>query len=84
MIIVNPKYTNQICHLCEKKGWRKAKIFICYNCDILIDADLNAAKNIENRGGNKVSDYSETPLVGSLDFIVSKDLAETSPELAFH
>ena len=60
-VLVDPKYTSQICYQCGNKGKRKAKLFTCKHCDIHMDADYNAALNILARaleeyttaGGNR-------------------------------
>ena len=48
VILVNPAYTSQICHQCGTFGKRAGKIFTCPTHG-KIDADLNAAHNIEAR-----------------------------------
>ena len=42
-VLVDPKYTSQICYQCGNKGKRKAKLFTCKICNISMDADYNAA-----------------------------------------
>jgi putative transposase len=51
-IRVDPAYTSQTCSLCGRtdKASRKGKIFLCTACGMEMDADLNAAINIRNRG----------------------------------
>ena len=46
LVLVDPKYTSQICYQCGNKGKRKAKLFTCKHCNIHMDADYNAALNI--------------------------------------
>jgi IS605 OrfB family transposase len=49
MIVVDPRYTSQTCHVCHHIGKRTNKMFNCtnYNCNVdIIDADQNAAINI--------------------------------------
>lgn len=46
---VNPAYTSQICHSCEKFGKRNGEIFECEHCNAKYDADINAAYNIKLR-----------------------------------
>lgn len=48
---VNPAYTSQICSFCDSKETiRDGKRFECKKCDIIYDADVNAARNILFRG----------------------------------
>jgi len=49
---VNPAYTSQTCSACgvQDRASRKGKAFACTACDNRMDADLNAAINIRNRG----------------------------------
>ena len=47
--IVNPAYTSQVCCKCNHLGNRKGKEFKCSNCNLSIDADLNASINIKKR-----------------------------------
>lgn len=49
---VNPAYTSQTCSACgvQDKASRKGKTFACTACGMSMDADLNAALNIRNRG----------------------------------
>ena len=49
---VQPEYTSQICSSCgyTSKNSRSGELFRCINCGYEIDADLNAAINIRNRG----------------------------------
>ena len=47
--IVNPAYTSQVCCKCNHLGNRKGKEFKCSNCNLNIDADLNASINIKKR-----------------------------------
>lgn len=53
LVIVNPRYTSQMCNECKCIGTRQGKIFQCTNknCKIdTLDADYNAAKNISLLG----------------------------------
>jgi len=49
---VNPAWTSETCHVCGLKGVRSpAKFWLyCPTCDRVVDADKNAAKNIEAGG----------------------------------
>ncbi len=53
VIFVNPKYTSQTCHKCghcEKANRKSQASFQCLSCGFCMNADTNAAKNIEARG----------------------------------
>ncbi|HXG07298.1 MAG TPA: transposase [Nitrososphaera sp.] len=56
VITVNPSGTSQKCSRCgveeakEKKLDLSVRIFVCHSCGLVIDRDLNAAKNIEKLG----------------------------------
>lgn len=47
--LINPRYTSQTCHLCGVRGQRSGLQFRC-TVHGLIDADVNAAKEIAIRG----------------------------------
>jgi len=49
---VDPAYTSQTCSLCGhvNKASRNRKAFCCTRCGVEMDADVNAAKNILQRG----------------------------------
>jgi putative transposase len=51
-IQVNPAYTSQTCSKCGlvDKNSRKGEQFLCTGCGMGLDADVNAAKNILQRG----------------------------------
>lgn len=49
VVIVDPRYTSQTCHICNCIGKRSSKIFKCEACGTF-DADINAAINISKVG----------------------------------
>lgn len=49
VIEVNPAKTSITCSICGSEGLRKGRLFKCNNCGIIIDADLNASRNIALR-----------------------------------
>ena len=50
LIVVPPAYTSQTCNVCNHIGIRNGKHFRCENCGNVMDADVNAAKNIATWG----------------------------------
>lgn len=53
IVMVDPKYTSQTCSKCNHthKNNRKSQTsFICEQCNYSINADINAAINIKNKG----------------------------------
>lgn len=52
LIEVDPKFTSQTCYICKHvdKNSRQGELFQCAKCGYVNDADVNAAKNILERG----------------------------------
>jgi transposase len=50
VIVVDPRYSSQMCNSCKHMGNRKSKSFKCINCGLETDADVNAAKNLAIMG----------------------------------
>lgn len=52
VIFVDPAYTSQTCSSCQSidKSNRNGEIYHCKTCNLLIDADYNAAINILHKG----------------------------------
>jgi IS605 OrfB family transposase len=46
LVLVDPAYTSQTCHVCGEHGIRNGKSFKCPGCGWSGDADFNGAKNI--------------------------------------
>lgn len=46
LVLVDPAYTSQICHVCGEHGNRNGKSFKCPACNWSGDADFNGAQNI--------------------------------------
>jgi len=46
LVLVDPAYTSQTCHVCGEHGIRNGKSFKCPSCSWSGDADFNGAKNI--------------------------------------
>jgi IS605 OrfB family transposase len=47
---VPPSYTSQTCNVCHVIGKRQGKVFTCKCCGNVMDADVNAARNIAQLG----------------------------------
>ena len=52
LVEVDPKFTSQTCYICKHidKNSRQGEIFQCTKCGYVNDADVNAAKNILEKG----------------------------------
>lgn len=51
VIVVSERYTSKTCHLCGAIGKRVERgLFVCRDCGVEINADVNGAFNILNRG----------------------------------
>ena len=50
LVTVPPAYTSKTCSNCLCIGYRNKKIFHCKHCGSVLDADINAAKNIATWG----------------------------------
>jgi putative transposase len=46
LVLVDPYYTSQVCHVCGEHGIRNGKCFKCFSCSWSGDADFNGAQNI--------------------------------------
>lgn len=62
MILVNPAYTSQTCSRCghvDKKNRESQAVFVCKKCSYTANADMNAARNILERGLDTLAVTSE-------------------------
>ena len=50
LVLVDPAYTSKTCHRCGERGYRQALKFSCTRCNMVMDADYNAAMNIAAAG----------------------------------
>jgi len=50
VVLVDPAYTSKTCHLCGHRGHRSGLQFACTRCNVVMDADWNAAMNIAAAG----------------------------------
>lgn len=58
LILVNPAYTSQTCSKCghcERNNRESQAVFRCKKCGMRMNADLNAAQNILDRGWRQLS-----------------------------
>jgi len=46
VLFVNPYMTSQTCSLCGRKGSRYLSSFVCFHCNVGLDADFNASCNL--------------------------------------
>jgi transposase len=70
-VIVDAFMSSQICAHCHQKGTRltsNTKLFYCPHCKTMVDADLNAARNIAKRATVKV-----LPVSFSAEYLCSGD-----------
>ena len=86
VILVNPKDTSRKCSRCDnirKDLELSERIYHCSSCGLIIDRDLNAARNIRNAGLNAVGRGTPefTPVeIGALPAMVTP-VAETGSPL---
>lgn len=62
LVLVNPAYTSQTCskcNHCEKRNRESQAVFVCKQCHARMNADVNAAINILNRGLNHLIGLDE-------------------------
>ena len=52
VVLVDPAYTSKTCHVCGHRGRRSRVKFLCTNCNVVMDADWNAAMNIAAAGAS--------------------------------
>ena len=50
VVLVDPAYTSKTCHRCGHRGHRSGLKFACTRCNVVMDADWNAAMNIAAAG----------------------------------
>ena len=50
LVFIDPAYTSKTCHLCHHLGHRSGLKFSCTRCNVIMDADWNAAMNIAVAG----------------------------------
>ena len=64
VIIVNPSGTSQKCSRCEEtvKKDTSVRIHVCLNCGLVMDRDVNAARNIL-QAGQELARVEASPLL---------------------
>ena len=63
LIIINEAYTSKTCTSCGNiKDLKGEKIYKCDNCNLVIDRDINGARNIYLKTLNKFSGYDTSSL----------------------
>src|SRR5205823_2478171 len=50
VVLIDPAFTSKTCHLCGRHGHRSRLKFLCTRCNVVMDADWNAAMNIAVAG----------------------------------
>ncbi len=71
VILVDPKYTSQLCPQCgtiDKRNRKSQSEFLCVSCGYAAPADLNASRNIRDRAivnlpNERLAQGNATPLV---------------------
>jgi IS605 OrfB family transposase len=83
VVFVPPAYTSKTCSRCNHIGERNTKSFKCGSCQLVADADINAAKNIAALGATFVNS-PEIPgitcvLEGQLSLLCAGALWDKAP-----
>jgi len=60
VVLVEPAYTSKTCHRCGYRGHRSGLRFACTRCNVVMDADWNAAMNIAAAGA-RVTALEDAP-----------------------
>ena len=81
MIFVDPKRTSKECHVCGNLEDMKLsdRTFRCSKCGLILDRDINAAINIQNRG---MKELTITPGTGGGACLSSPNTG-SSPAVSF-
>jgi IS605 OrfB family transposase len=82
VVLVPPQSTSRLCSRCGSIGRRYRSTFSCQSCGILLNADLNAARNIAQRGTTLLGRLTvNQPIVAGSDARHRGRLAEPSYKL---
>jgi transposase len=57
VVAINPAYTSQNCSRCHSRNKTMTKDYKCSNCNLKEHRDINAAKNIAQRGRNRIKEH---------------------------
>ena len=50
LTLVNPAYTSRECNICGRRPPQQSyRVYVCGHCVLLLDRDINAARNVYNR-----------------------------------
>jgi len=77
-ILVSPRNTSRVCSKCGMKGTRARSEFFCSACGLRLNADLNAARNIAQRGNALLSRRPVNPPIVTRDEIKARNLVQRS------
>ncbi len=69
-VSVNPSWSSQNHAACGKRGARQGAVFYCKSCDVVTDADFNAAVNIQKRGETALAKNQITKLVQAAGIVL--------------
>ena len=78
VVFVSPEYTSQDCSRCGARGARVARAFSCVRCGLRLHADLNAARNIAQRGSALLGRRTVNPPIVARHEIKPQNLVERS------
>ncbi len=79
VVLVPPENTSRICSRCGSLGRRHGSTFSCPSCGIILNADLNAARNIAQRGRALLGRLTvNQPIVAGADAEDAGTAAESS------
>jgi IS605 OrfB family transposase len=78
VVLVSPEYTSQDCSRCGARGARVGRAFSCLRCGFRLHADLNAARNIAQRGSALLGRRTVNPPIVARHEIKPRNLVERS------